>query len=89
MRWRWVNAPPVIRRALGASLAILQRTSNAYTLAWAATITAAAALAFGLAVGAAVFSANGGVDTPAAVLAGLRPALVVVAGLSALGQSAG
>ena len=39
-----VTALPAIHRDLGASLASLQWTVNAYSLAWAASITTAAAL---------------------------------------------
>jgi hypothetical protein len=41
--------------------------------------------AFGVAVATAVFTANGGLGSPASFAAGFRPALVVVAGLSFLG----
>ena len=41
--------------------------------------------AFGVAMATAVFSANGGLGTPAGFTAGFQPALVVVAGLSFLG----
>jgi EmrB/QacA subfamily drug resistance transporter len=40
---------------------------------------------FGVAIGTAVFAANGHLGTPASVNAGFRPALAVVAGLSVLG----
>jgi EmrB/QacA subfamily drug resistance transporter len=41
--------------------------------------------AFGIAIGTAVFSANGHLGTPASFVAGYRPALALAAGLSVLG----
>jgi EmrB/QacA subfamily drug resistance transporter len=43
---------------------------------------------FGIAIVTAVFAANGGLTSPAAVTSGFRPALVVSAGLSLLGSLA-
>jgi MFS family permease len=44
--------------------------------------------AFGVAAATAVFSANGHLGTPASLIAGYRPAMVVSAGLSLLGAAA-
>jgi len=41
--------------------------------------------AFGIAVGSAVFAANGHIGTPATFVSGFQPALIVVASLSVLG----
>jgi hypothetical protein len=44
--------------------------------------------AFGIAVASAVFASSGSLDSPEGVVSGVRPALLVVAGMSLLGALA-
>jgi MFS family permease len=89
------TALTAIRRHLGASLADLEWTVNAYTLTFAVLLLTAAALGDRLgrrrvfAVGLAVFAATGSYASPAAFSHGFAAAYLVAAGIALAGAAAG
>jgi EmrB/QacA subfamily drug resistance transporter len=90
----WVSILPLVIAGVGVSMvlpvapaAVLSAVARADTGKGSAVNSMLQRFggAFGVAVAAAVFAANGSLDTPLAIVAGIRPALLAVAGLSAMG----
>ena len=87
---------PLIAAGIGISMAIPATTTAAISAVDPRDVGRASGVqntltrfgsVFAVALASAVFAANGHIGSPAAFIAGFRPALAVVAGLSALGAA--
>jgi EmrB/QacA subfamily drug resistance transporter len=87
---------PLVAAGIGISMAIPTTTTAAISAVDPRDVGRASGVqntltrfgsVFAVAIASAVFAANGRIGSPAAFIAGFRPALAVVAGLSALGAA--
>jgi EmrB/QacA subfamily drug resistance transporter len=85
---------PLVIAGVGISMAIPTTTTAAISAVGSSDVGKASGVqntltrfgsVFAVAIASAVFAANGHIGAPAAFIAGFRPALAVIAGLSALG----